>query len=97
VITDVLQWDHLLGIKLQRLYRLRAAVNAVHLQRLDALAKLDGYSGDQSIGVHLNEIATGNEGVDEGIEMPALGGTRGTALGDGYDSFSFMVPSFLLV
>jgi hypothetical protein len=76
VITDVLQRDHLLGLELQQLYCLRAAVNAVHLRRLDALAKLDGYSGDQSTGVCLNEIATGNEGVDEGIEMPALGGNE---------------------
>lgn len=74
VITDVLQTDYLLGLKLQQIYRLRVAVNAVHLQRLDALAKLDGYSGDQSTGVHLGEITTENEGVDQVTEIPALGG-----------------------
>ena len=74
VITDVLQTDYLLGLELQWIYRLRVAVNAVHLRCLDALAKLDGYSGDQSTGVHLGEITTENEGVDQVTEIPALGG-----------------------
>ena len=56
VIQELNTTDPLLGLELQQLYCSRAAINAVHLQRLDNLAKLSRYTGPKDIGVRLQPM-----------------------------------------
>ena len=53
-IADLCQTDPLLGRELQRLHRSRAAINIIHLRRLDHIQKRYGCTVSRGIGVHLN-------------------------------------------
>lgn len=56
VIAEYLAKDDPLSLELRRLYRMRAAVNAVHLSRLSELEKLPDYMGSLEIGTQLEGV-----------------------------------------
>ena len=53
-IADLCQTDPLLGCELQCLHRSRAAINIIHLHRLDYIQKRYGCTVSCGIGVRLN-------------------------------------------
>jgi hypothetical protein len=55
-IAALLISDPLLGLEAQWLYHSCAAVNAVHLHRVDKIEKLHGYSGQGGIGIHIKHL-----------------------------------------
>jgi len=57
VIQNLLISDPPLACELQRQWRLRAAVNAVHCYRLDCIENLPGFSGVGGVGVRLEHTA----------------------------------------
>jgi hypothetical protein len=59
------------GLELQRQWQTRAAINAVHLFRLDQIASQPNFSGTRGIGVRLNSIPT-CESTSHGTSSPLL-------------------------
>lgn len=60
VIQELLISDPHLGRELQRQWRPRAAINAVHSYRLDCIESLEGFSGVAGVGVRLRHHAAGS-------------------------------------
>lgn len=58
VIADLLVSNPPLSRELQRKWQARAAVNAVHVLRLDQLALQPGFSGTRTIGNRVGAVAT---------------------------------------
>ncbi|KAF8834720.1 hypothetical protein BDN67DRAFT_985127 [Paxillus ammoniavirescens] len=77
VITELLEFEHFLGLELQRSHHPRAAVNAVHLHHLDQIEKLHGYTGHRGIGVRLEHVLTTASELPSGEQVPTEGSHHG--------------------
>jgi len=64
VIQNLLLSDPRLAGELQRQWRSRAAINAVHSYRLDRIEGLAGFSGVRGVGVHVQHTSTPPNNVE---------------------------------
>jgi hypothetical protein len=56
IINELLVSDPLLSLELQRQWKLRSGVNAMHAFRLDQIELQQGFSGTRGIGVRMGAI-----------------------------------------
>ncbi|KAH7904870.1 hypothetical protein BJ138DRAFT_985057, partial [Hygrophoropsis aurantiaca] len=62
VIADLLSTNRALGLELQRHWQIRAAVNIVHIYKLDQIECLPRFSGTRGIGVRDGCVGGPQEG-----------------------------------